>query len=145
MDIIYIKESDVPLTRTRKDFVRKFLRGNFIPSYSDPDCKNLQCGGKNKDNPKHNAFRSITELHAIVCSRFPVTSLKAIVKIIYEIIAEENAVILVWCNQIEKVVVKYVPNKTAKWISDYSLQNNLNNKGVDGYSLKDFEDIKNSL
>jgi len=145
MNILYVKESDIPKTKTRKDFIRKFLRGEFIHSYTDPDCNNLQCEGKNQDNSKVSAFRSITELHALTCSRFPVTSLKAIVKIIFEIIEEENSVILVYCNQIQKVVVKFVPNKTAKWISDYSRQNHLNTKGVDSYSLKDFEDIKNSL
>lgn len=143
---LYVKTEDVPVTRTRKDFIRKFLRGQIIPSYTDPECKKLQCDGKGEDkDSKGMAYRSVTELHALTCGRFPVTSLKAIVKILSEIMEEDQTVILVWCKMISKVVVKYAPNKGAKWMSDYSLGNYLNVKGVDGYSLKDFHDIKQSL
>lgn len=143
MNPIYVKEEDVPLTATRKNFIRVFLRGKLIQSYTDPQCTKLQCDGKGETSK--GASRSITELHALTCSRFPVTSLKAVVKIIYEIMNEENSIILVYCQKIEKVVVKYAANKGAKWASDFSTQNYLTTKGVDGYSIKDFQDIKESL
>lgn len=134
---IYIKESDIPKTGTRKDLIRKFLRGVVYSSYNDEDCTQLQCKGSK--------FRSITELHEIVKSRFPVTSLKAIIKIIYQIIAEDQSVILVYCTQVNKVVVKYQPNKSAEWITSYSRKNYFTQKGEDGYSLEDFEEIKETL
>jgi hypothetical protein len=141
---IYVKISDVPKTKTRKDLIRKFLRGKSIPTYENEQCTKLQCDGKGEDT-KVNAFRSITDLHAIVQSRFPVTSLKAVVKIIYEIIGEESSVVLVFCNMIQKVVVKYQPNSGAKWMSEHSRKHFFTTKGVDGYSLEDFEGIKDSL
>ena len=134
---IYIKESDIPKTGTRKDLIRKFLRGVVYPSYLDTECTQVQCQGSK--------FRSITELHEIVKSRFPVTSLKAIIKIIYQIIAEDQSVILVYCTQVNKVVLKYQPNKSAEWISNYSRKNYFTTKGEDGYSLEDFEEIKETL
>ena len=62
-----------------------------------------------------------------------------------ELIEEDKYVVLVWCNQIQKVVVKYVSNTSAIWMSDYSKKNYYDRKGVDGYSLKDYEEIKNKL
>jgi len=140
---IYIKESDVPKTGTRKDLIRKFFRGQIIPSYTNPECTNLQCDGKGESGK--GSSRSITELHEIVKSRFPVTSLKAIIKIIYQIIEEDKSIILIWCNKINKVVVKYEPNKSANWITNYSRKNYFTQKGEDGYSLEDFEEIKETL
>lgn len=140
---IYIKESDIPKTRNRKDLIRKFFRGQIIPSYTDPECTQLQCDGKGESG--RGSSRSITELHEIVKSRFPITSLKAIVKIVYQIIEEDKSIILVWCNKINKVVVKYVSNKSSVWMSEHSRKNYLTIKGEDGYSLQDFEEIKETL
>lgn len=143
--ILYVKEEDVFITKKRKDFIRQFLRGKKIKSYNNPECTEIQCDGKGVDQSKSVAYRSITELHQLVKSRFPITSFNAVVKIIYEIIAEEESVILVWCNHIEKVVVKYEKNSSAKWISDYSKKNHYTKKGVDGYSLEDYDKIKENL
>jgi hypothetical protein len=131
--MIYIKLEDIPKTRTRTQLIRVFLRGVGYKSYYNKECTQVQC-----ENSK---FRSITELHEIVQSRFENTSLEAVVKIINTIIEESNSVILIYCTQVEKVVVKYVANKAAQWISEYSLKNYYTKKGVDGYSLKDFQKI----
>jgi hypothetical protein len=139
--IIYVKESDVPLTKTRTQLLRYFLRGKSIPTYDDPECTKLQCDGKGEDS-KVNAFRSITDLHMIVLSRFPKTSLEAVVKILYDFINKDKTVVIVWCKMINKVVVKYYNNSNGSYITKYSRENYLNTKGVDGYSLKDYDQIR---
>lgn len=137
MNKIYIKESDIPLTRTRKDLIKKFLHAKAYTSYKDKECTILQC--------ENSRYRSITELNDICRSRFPITSLKGVIKIIEDLINNDSSIILVYCPTVQKVVVKYDDSKTGKWISDFSKKNYYETKGVDGYSLKDFEDIKNSL
>jgi len=139
--IIYVKESDVPLTKTRTQLLRYFLRGKSIPTYDDPECTKLQCNGKGDDSGI-NAFRSITDLHMIVLSRFPKTSLEAVVKILYDFINKDKSVVIVWCKMINKVVVKYYNNSNGSYITKYSRENYLNTKGVDGYSLKDYDEIR---
>lgn len=141
--MIYVKEEDVLKTKTRKNFIKKFLTGKRIPSYEDPEFTKVQCNGKGEN--VDGASRSITELWELTKSRFPATSMKAMVKILFELIEEDKAVVLVWCNKIQKVVVKYESNISAKWITDYSIKHNYTKKGIDGYSLKDFEEIKNNL
>lgn len=137
MELIYIKESDIPLGKTRQDLIRKFLRGVSYTSYSNPECTEVQC-----NNGK---YRSLTELHAIVCSRFPKTSFEAIIRIVFEMIEKENSIVLVYCTTVNKVVVKYEPNKAARWISVYSEKNYSDNIGVDGYSLNSIKKIKDNL
>jgi len=137
MELIYIKESDIPLGKTRQDLIRKFLRGVSYTSYSNPECTIVQC-----ENGK---YRSLTELHAIVCARFPKTSFEAIIRIVFEMIERENSIVLVYCTTVNKVVVKYEPNKAARWISAYSEKNYSDNIGVDGYSLNSIKKIKDNL
>ena len=139
--LIYVKESDVPKTTSRKQLLRYFLRGKSIPTYDDPECTKLQCEGKGQDS-KINAFRSITDLHMIVKSRFPVTSLEGVVKLIFEFIKEDKAVVLVWCNMIKKVTVKYYNNSNASYMSSHAKSNYYTTKGVDGYSLADYEKMR---
>ena len=141
--MIYVKEEHVPKTKTRKNFIKKFLTGKRIISYEDPECTIIQCTGKGENID--GASRSITELWELTKSRFPATSMKAMVKILFELIEEDKSVVLVWCDKIQKVVVKYVPNTSAKWISNYSLKNHYTKKGVDGYSLADYNEIKDNL
>jgi hypothetical protein len=140
---IYVKESDVPKTRTRKSFIKKFLMGKKISSYENPEFTIIQCDGKGEN--VDGASRSITELWELTKSRFPATSMKAMVKILFEIIQEDQSVVLVWCDKIQKVVVKYVLNTSAQWITNYSVKNHYNKKGVDGYSLADYDEIKNNM
>jgi hypothetical protein len=135
--VIYISESDVPQTTTRKQLIRYFLRGKAYKSYADPECKVVQC--------KATANRSITDLLAITRSRFPKTSLEAVVRILKEFMEEDKAIILVWCTQIKKVVIRCINNPSAEWISNTSKNNYYTNAGVDGYSLKDFETMMKSL
>ena len=142
--IIYLKEEDVPLTKTRTQLIRHFLRGKSIPTYDNIECTKLQCNGKGKDTGI-NAFRSITDLHMIVKSRFPKTSLEAIVKIIYDFIQKDQAVVLVWCKMINKVVVKYYNNPNGSYITKYSREGYYSVKGEDGYSLRDFDEMRKKL
>lgn len=137
MELIYIKESDIPVTKTRQDLIRKFLRGVSYTSYSNPECTIIQC-----ENGK---YRSLTELHAIVCARFPKTSFEAIIRIVFEMIERENSIVLVYCTTVNKVVVKYEPNKAARWISTYSEKHYSNTIGIDGYSLNSIKKIKDNL
>jgi hypothetical protein len=138
MQSIYVKESDIALTRTRKAFIKNLIMGKGVITYSDPDCTQVQCDRKS-------AYRSISELHCIVKTRFKLTSLNSLIKIIKSIIEEEKCISLVWCTQINKVVVKYMNNVSADYITPYSKSNYYKKKGVDGYSLKDYEAIYNSL
>jgi hypothetical protein len=141
--MIYVKESDVPKTRTRKSFIKKFLIGKKIPSYENSEFTVIQCNGKGEN--VDGASRSITELWELIKSRFPATSMKAMIKILFEIIQEDQSVVLVWCEKIQKVVVKYVPNTSAQWITNYSVKHHYTKKGVDGYSLADYDEIKHNL
>jgi len=137
IELIYIKESDIPLTKTRQDLIRKFLRGVSYTSYTNPECTNIQC-----ENGK---YRSLTELHSIVLSRFPSTTFEAIVRIVFDMIEKETTVILVFCTTVQKVVVMYKDNKSASWISNHSKKYYYDNVGVDGYSLRMIEEIKDSF
>ena len=135
-DVFYVKESDVPLTVTRKDFIRKFIRSK-APSWNDSGCTDLQC--------QSGRYRSITELHSIVLSRFPKTSFDAILRIVRDLINEDNPVTMVFCNDVKKVVLKYLDKGTNAYISNYSRSNFYETKGVDGYSLSDYEQLINKL
>lgn len=138
MNPIYVKESDIPTTKNRKEFLRKLITNKGFITYSDKDCTTIQCDRKS-------AFRSVTELHMIVKSRFKITSLKAVVKIIKELIDEEKKISMVWCTQINKVVIKYLSSVPDSYITPYSKSNYFKSKGVDGYSLEDYENIINEL
>lgn len=138
MDKIYVKESDIPLTKTREGFIKKLIMQQGVITYSDPEYNNVQCDRKT-------AYRSISELHAIVSTRFKFTSLPALIKIIKKIINEEKCISLVWCTQINKVVVKYMKNASSEYITTFSRDRFYDSVGVDGYSLKDYEDIYKKL
>ena len=137
-ELIYVKLNDIPETKTRKGFIKKLLTSSGVLTYKDEDCTDVQCA-------KKGAYRSVSELHLIVRSRFKFTSLEALLKILKEIIDEEQCVALIWCTQIHKVVVKYQENVPKEYITQYSKSNFYNEKGVDGWSLKDYEDIINQL
>jgi len=137
-ELIYVKLSDIPATKTRKGFIKKILTSKGVLTYIDEECTKVQCA-------KKSAFRSVSELHLIVISRFKFTSLEALLKILKEIIDEEECVALIWCTQIHKVVVKYQENTPKEYITQYSKSNYYDTKGVDGWSLKDYETIINKL
>jgi hypothetical protein len=137
-NLIYVRLGDIPATKTRKGFIKKLLTSKGVLTYLDEDCSKLQCA-------KKGAFRSVSELHLIVRSRFKFTSLEALLKILKEIIDEEKCVALIWCTQIHKVVVKYQENTPKEYITQYSKSNHYESKGVDGWSLKDYEEIINKL
>lgn len=143
--VIYIHEKDIPVTKTRKQLIRYFLRGKSYTTYENPECTIVQCSNKGEDSNKGHAWRSITDLHLIVKSRFPKTSLEAVVKIVYDFIKEDKNVVLVWCTMINKVVVKYYDNPNKTYITKHSRDHYYSTKGVDGYSLKDFDQIRKNL
>lgn len=138
IEVIYVKLSDIPATKTRKGFIKKILTSKGVLTYTDEECTNVQCA-------KKGAFRSVSEIHLMVRSRFKFTSLEALLKILKEIIDEEKCVALIWCTQIHKVVVKYQENTPKAYITQYSKSNFYEEVGVDGWSLKDYEDIINKL
>ncbi len=135
---IYVSEKDIELTQTRKAFVKKLIMKKGVITYSDAEYLNIQCDNKS-------AYRSVSELHIIVKTRFRLTSLKSLIKIIKEIINEEKCISLVWCTQINKVVIKYMENSNGYYITDYSKSNYYEKIGVDGYSLKMYDNIYNEL
>lgn len=122
--------------RTRKELLRHFIR-YVNTTYHNVECTEVQCeNGKN---------RSITDLHLICKSVFPNTSLKAVVRIIKELIDEDTSIGLIWCTVIRKVVIMKNPYNMQDYITSYSRTNYYESEGVDGYSLKDFENIIKDL
>ena len=136
-EIIYVSLNDVPQTSTRKQLVRYFLRGKAYVTYSNEECTTKQC--------KSTANRSITDLHKIIISRFPKTTFESVLKIVKQFMEEDKSVILVWCTQINKAVIKFVNNKSSEWISKHSKSNYYTVTGIDGYSLADYEEMMNKL
>jgi hypothetical protein len=136
--MIYIDEVDVPKTKTRKEFIKKILTNKGVITYSNKECTVIQCD-------KKEAYRSISELHEIVKTRFKFTSLEALLKIIKAINDEDKCIGIVWCTQIEKVVVKYMKNTPGTYITTYSRDRYYDSKGVDGKSLADYEKIMNAI
>jgi len=138
MNLIYVKETDVPVYKTRKPFIRSILRAKGVITYSNKDCTIIQCDRKS-------AYRSISELHLMVKARYKFTSLQAVLKILKEVVDEDKCISIVWCTQINKVVVKYMEGVPGKYITTYSKDRYYRSKGVDGYSLEDYEKIMNTI
>lgn len=132
--IIYVKERDIPLTKTRKGFLRRFLE-HRPPTYHKNG--NIQC-----DNRRS---RSISELTYIVKSRFPVTSYESIIRIIAELNRERRCH-LVWCTQVKKFVVVGGFNSErqskSSFITNYSTKYYGEKVGLDGISYRDLIDIR---
>jgi hypothetical protein len=105
-----------------KVLLKKFLMVKKISSYENPEFTIIQCDGKGEN--VDGASRSITELWELTKSRFPATSMKAMVKILFEIIQEDQSVVLVWCDKF-KSSCKYVLNTSAQWITNYSVKKSL--------------------
>lgn len=135
---IYVSLNDIPVYKTRKRFLKELLTAKGVITYSDPECTEVQCN-------KKSAYRSISELHQIVKTRYKLTSLNALLKILKEITDEEACISLVWCTQINKVVVKYMKAVPKKYITDISRNSYYDSKGVDGMSLRDYEKIMNAI
>lgn len=136
MNLIYVKESDIPIFKTRKRFLVELLKSKGVITYNNKECTTIQCD-------KKSAYRSISELHLITKTRYKFTSLEALLKILKEIINEEKCISLVWCTQINKVVIKYMKGTPGTYITTYSRDKYYTSKGIDGYSLQDYEKIIN--
>ena len=131
MNYIYCKETHISNTKTRKGFVKKFLE-ELPTTYDDKECKKIQCySGR---------ARSISDLHAIVKSRFPKTSVKAVIDIVKQL-NEKGKCDMVWCRQTEKFVVRQ-KNWEGKLplVTKYSQDNYKNRRGIDGISFDDLYD-----
>jgi len=128
---IFVKTSDVPLTKTRQQFIRAFLVNKAMVTYHNLSCTQTECyAGKN---------RSITDIHRITLSRFPKTSFDAIVRIIKDLIDHDALFRMTYCTQINKVVLMYVSESRREYSSPYADKNYIDTKGVDGYTLRDFK------
>lgn len=138
--MIYIKD----IEKKGKVYNRKSMVVLFIAekpeTYADSDCTQLQC--------EQGRYRSVTELLEIVKTKFPRTTLEQILAIIKDLIDKDKQIGLVWCTQVNKVVLKYGVDKSqlkASIMTAYSKDRYYTTKGVDGYSLKDYELIINNL
>lgn len=129
---LYISTDIIPKTRTRKGFLKEYFKLKCPATFHDSKFESAQS--------KARAFRSFTDLTALVRSRFRVTSLEAVIRITAEIFEEQKAELhLVWCTRINKVVVK--PKPSSVFISSYSRRNHYTKTGEDGLSLKKVYEI----
>lgn len=132
--MIYIKE-------TKGSFNRKSLIRLFVTekpaTYSNAECTNVQC--------PQGRFRSVTELLEIVQTYYPKTTLVDILKIIRDLVNSGENIALIWCTQVNKVVLKYVSAQQRAFVTQYSLERYRNSKGVDGYSINDYQTLINNL
>lgn len=133
---IFVKTSEVPLTKTRKAFIRLFLENKAYTSYKNLSCTDVQC--------RPGANRSVTELHQLTLARFPKTSFEAILRIIKELIDEDACIRMTYCNTINKVVLMYVSKSKREYSSPHA-QQYLNTKGVDGYTLAEYLKVMDNL
>lgn len=132
---MYIK--NIGKSYNRRTLVELFLHEKPA-TYDDADCT--------RENCRAGAYRSVTDILAIVRTYYPVTSLEAILRIIKAISAKDKRVKLIWCTQIHKVVLRYNSGDASdEVISRYSTDRYLNTKGEDGYSLNDYRQIINNL
>lgn len=134
---IFVKTTDVATTKTRKAFIREFLKNKAYISYSNLTCTNVQCNaGRN---------RSVTEVHQMVLARFPKTTFEAILRIIKELIDEDACFRMTYCTTINKVVLMYTSRAGREYASSSAVSNHYDHKGVDGYALKEYMEIINNL
>lgn len=122
--------------RTRKELL-KYVLCERPATYSDPANTFLVCDS--------NRNRSITDLQEICNGYFKVTSLKAVVRIIKELIDNDLKSSFIYCTTVNKVVILNDATYRENYIMRFSRRNHYYDKGVDGYSLEDFENIINNL
>lgn len=121
----------------RRTLVELFLHEKPA-TYDDAECT--------RENCRAGAYRSVTDILTIVRTYYPVTSLEAILRIIKTISTKDKRIKLIWCTQINKVVLRYNSDDTSEEVmSRYSVNRYLNTKGGDGYSLNDYQQIINKL
>ncbi len=132
-NIYYCKETDVPITKTRKRFLKEFLYKRPRTYYKND---NIQC--------ESGTSRSITELVSITRSRFPNTSLEAVIRIIAELNYKGRCYV-VWCTQVNKFVVHsgYDDGQTSySFFSNHAKKYYSTKTGVDGLSYEEIIKIK---
>lgn len=122
--------------RTRKELL-KYVLCERPATYSDSENTTLICGA--------NCNRSITDLQEICNGYFKITSLKAVVRIIKELMDSGLNASFIYCTTVNKVVILNDSTYRENYITRFSRRNHYYDKGVDGYSLEDFENIINNL
>jgi hypothetical protein len=132
--ILYVREEDIPLTKTRKSFLRQFLEKRSSTYHKNG---NIQCDSRSN--------RSISEVTSIIRSRFPITSVDAVIRIIAEL-NKDGRCYLVWCTQVNKFVVVGGYNETnpcgKNFITNYSRKYYGEKIGVDGISYSQLIEIR---
>lgn len=132
MEVLYI--NTVKDFKTRREMI-KYLMSGKSASYSDAACRNKQCDpGKN---------RSIDDLLAIVRSKFPKTSLNALVKHLTFLMGENRSTNFAWCTTIRNVVILDTPYFKNDYITSYSRRNYYHSVSNSGMSLEKIENIIN--
>jgi hypothetical protein len=134
-ELIYCKEEDIPLTKTRKEFMKAFFE--TVPATYDKD-GNVQCNARRK--------RSVTDMHLLVQSRFPKTSIESVIRILGEL-SQEGLLMLTYCGIIHKAVVisfYTTPTSSIRFVSNWA-KNKLNIVGDDGYDLALIIQIKDAV
>lgn len=137
--VLYLKNNILNNITTRKQFLKTFIKEGGFDTFLDKECKKIQC--KKVSIGGNNSYRSVTDLHMILKSRYPLTTLKGTVNLLKSIIKEDQNIGMVWCTQINKCVMKYIKNSSKEYITSYSRKNYYTEKGEDGYSLQDFENM----
>tara|TARA_R110000772_G_scaffold54130_1_gene123549 strand:- start:64781 stop:65215 length:435 start_codon:yes stop_codon:yes gene_type:complete len=134
--IIYAKVEDLPETRTRKAFLKNFLKA--LPA-------TYHKAGRTECNA--NCNRSITDLISLVRSRFLKTSKERVIEILAEL-HNEGRCYIIWCRQVERFVVKGGLNENSignsKFVSNYSVQYFGNKLGNDGLGYEELMEIRDN-
>ena len=116
----YVKEEEIPITKTRKELLKKFFK-KLPPTYY----KN------GKQQCKNHANRSISDLLVIVRERFPKTTISGLLRILC-ILNEKGMCYIVWCKQTKKYVMK--TGKQNSLFSPWTIANCMGLKASDGLS-----------
>lgn len=135
---IIVKTEDVPITKTRKGFLKKYFE-NTPATYDH--------GGNQTCDAMLN--RSVSDLLIMTRERFPKTSLNAVVRILHELNNDE-VLKLTYCPSIKKVVTLAACRMAAlKFKEDEDNfitkvgRECMDHLGIDGLTLNMIEDIKN--
>jgi len=116
--------------------IKKFLtlffseyKGNYltnVETYSDIDCKDIQCSAKR--------YRSFDDMLLIVNTYYKNVSAEKLINILYNLNIKDKRVHVIYCNNINKVTLLF--NNSYPTIS-----NSDTNKGIGKYSQKELSEM----
>jgi|TARA_R110000822_G_scaffold152112_3_gene291282 hypothetical protein len=128
---IKVATKDVPLSGTRKEFLRQFL-SNRPPTYF--------LNGREQASAK--THRSFSDLHALTKNRFQRTSLDAIIRIVAQLNIE-GLCDVVWCGQVKKFVVRGGKSSPGiPFVTNYSVKYFEKTKGEDGITYEQLIQVR---